>query len=103
MTTGVKLMVRNRTNFPVMHPALKDMIMGKSSGSTWERDLLAMARSFCDQVALGKSSRHIMIEMTGPNGVTRNVICSSTPGDYRTLANTARQMKRVASQVGSYR
>ena len=79
---------------------VKYSVMPKGS---WERDVLAMARNFCDSVELGRSKAHLKVVMTGPQGVSRSVIVSSTPGDHRVLANTARQMKQVAAQVGSYR
>jgi len=63
-----------------------------------------MAKNFCDNVVLERTSgRHLRVIMTGPKGVQRHVICSSTPSDWRTLANTARKMKVVAAEVGAYR
>ena len=69
----------------------------------WQKDLLAQASNYCDNVSVNLDGRHIKIVMTGPDGRSRYVVCSSTPGDWRVLHNTAKKMKQVAAEVGSYR
>lgn len=74
-----------------------------ASTAQWEKDLLTMARNFCPNVSMDRSGKHIKIYMFGPTGEKRTVFASSTPSDHRTLENTARQMRRVAVEVGAFR
>lgn len=76
--------------------------MGSRSTTTWERDLLTMASNFCDRVELSYAKGHIKLIMEGPAG-RKALFCSGTPSDHRTLANTAKQMKMVAVEIGAYR
>lgn len=75
--------------------------MGRQS--QWLEDLRKIALNYCGDVQLDTSGKHIKILLTGPKGETRAVFASSTPSDHRTLANTAKDVKRVAQAVGAYR
>jgi hypothetical protein len=70
---------------------------------TWEREVLAAARVYCDQVRLEKTGGgHIKVIMTGPKG-ERHAIVASTPGEYRGQRNQSKAFRQVANAVGVYR